>query len=80
MANLNFTRNIGSASLGRSTIGFGSTALSGHVTPVFGQRTVPDRRTIPGIGYVHFVYTFYNTILPKGDQFGLADISSQYLL
>lgn len=50
MANLNFTRNIGGSSLGRSSVGFGSSAMSGHVTPVFGQRAPPDRRGIPSIG------------------------------
>lgn len=50
MANLNFGRNIGSSSLGRSNVGFGSTSISGHVTPVFGQRPPSDRRGIPGLG------------------------------
>lgn len=49
MANLNFTRNIGGNSLGRSNVGFGSNSMSGHVTPVFGQRQ-SDRRGMPTIG------------------------------
>ncbi|XP_044735169.1 regulator of gene activity isoform X2 [Chrysoperla carnea] len=70
MANLNFTRNIGSASLGRSSVGFGSTTLSGHVTPVFGQRTVPDRRSVPGIG----------SSGPMGSMTALGGYSSQSTL
>lgn len=50
MANLNFTRNIGGSSLGRSTVGFGANPMSGHVTPVFGQRAPSDRRGLPTIG------------------------------
>ncbi|KAK4885115.1 hypothetical protein RN001_001386 [Aquatica leii] len=50
MANLNFTRSIGGSSLGRSNVGFGSSSMSGHVTPVFGQRTPSDRRGMPGLG------------------------------
>jgi len=50
MANLNFTRNIGGNSLGRSNVGFGSSSMSGHVTPVFGQRAPSDRRGMPGLG------------------------------
>ncbi|XP_019879549.1 CCR4-NOT transcription complex subunit 2 [Aethina tumida] len=49
MANLNFTRNIGGNSLGRSSVSFGNNSMSGHVTPVFGQRA-PERRTIPSMG------------------------------
>lgn len=52
MANLNFTRNIGGNSLGRSNVGFGSSSMSGHVTPVFGQRAPSDRRGMPGLGLV----------------------------
>lgn len=50
MANLNFTRNIGGGGLGRSSVGFGASSMSGHVTPVFGQRAPPDRRGIPTLG------------------------------
>lgn len=50
MANLNFTRNIGGSSIGRPSVGFGSTSMSGHVTPVFGQRTPSDRRGMPALG------------------------------
>lgn len=50
MANLNFTRNIGSSNLGRSSVGFGNTSMSGHVTPVFGQRPPSDRRGMPALG------------------------------
>ncbi|KAB0795682.1 hypothetical protein PPYR_09743 [Photinus pyralis] len=50
MANLNFTRNIGGSSLARSNVGFGGSSMSGHVTPVFGQRAPSDRRGMPGLG------------------------------
>lgn len=50
MANLNFTRNIGGGSLARSNVGFGGSSMSGHVTPVFGQRAPSDRRGMPGLG------------------------------
>ncbi|XP_017767831.1 PREDICTED: regulator of gene activity isoform X2 [Nicrophorus vespilloides] len=49
MANLNL-RNIGGSSLGRSSVGFGSNSVSGHVTPIFGQRAPTDRRGLPTIG------------------------------
>lgn len=51
MANLNFTRNIGGNSLGRpASVGFGNNSMSGHVTPVFGQRAPAERRGIPAMG------------------------------
>lgn len=50
MANLNFTRNIGTSSIGRSSVGFNNTSMSGHVTPVFGQRPPSDRRGISALG------------------------------
>lgn len=51
MANLNFTRNIGGNSLGRpASVGIGNSSMSGHVTPVFGQRALSDRRGIPAMG------------------------------
>jgi len=49
MANLNL-RNIGGNSLSRSSVSFPSNTVSGHVTPIFGQRPPADRRGIPGIG------------------------------
>lgn len=63
MANLNFTRNIGGNSLGRSSVSFGSNSMSGgHVTPVFG-RAPSERRTLPTMGYaikkISFVLFFH---------------------
>lgn len=81
MANLNFTRNIGSSSLGRSNVGFGSTSISGHVTPVFGQRPPSDRRGIPGIGNASQMNTM-NTLSYGSlhSVFGSADTSTPPLL
>ncbi|GLV40536.1 Regena [Carabus blaptoides fortunei] len=82
MANLNFTRNIGSGSLGRSSVGFGNTSMSGHVTPVFGQRPPSDRRGMPSIGNANQMGTM-NTLSGYGSLhsvFGSTDTSTPPLL
>ncbi|CAH0551069.1 unnamed protein product [Brassicogethes aeneus] len=74
MANLNFTRNIGGNSLGRSSVSFGNNSVSGHVTPVFGQR-VPERRTISTMGNSNQMgsmsslggYSSFNSVFGTGD-------------
>ncbi|ENN72020.1 hypothetical protein YQE_11311, partial [Dendroctonus ponderosae] len=79
MANLNFTRNIGGSSLGRSSVSFGSNSMSGHVTPVFGQRPPSERRTIPSMGNSNQMgnmntsmntlggYSSFNSVFGSGD-------------
>ncbi|CAH1125898.1 unnamed protein product [Ceutorhynchus assimilis] len=79
MANLNFTRNIGGSSLGRSSVSFGSNSMSGHVTPVFGQRPPSERRTIPPMGNSNQLgnmntsmnslggYSSFNSVFGSGD-------------
>ncbi|VEN64787.1 unnamed protein product [Callosobruchus maculatus] len=75
MANLNFTRSIGGNSLGRTSVSFGSNSMSGHVTPVFGQRTPSERRTLPAMGNSNQVgnmntlgnYSF-NSVFGSGDS------------
>ncbi|XP_063908103.1 regulator of gene activity [Zophobas morio] len=75
MANLNFTRNIGGSSLGRSSVSFGSNSMSGHVTPVFGQRAPSDRRGIPAMGNSSQMgnmnslggYSSFNSVFGSGD-------------
>ncbi|XP_050296384.1 CCR4-NOT transcription complex subunit 2 isoform X2 [Anthonomus grandis grandis] len=80
MANLNFTRNIGGSSLGRSSVSFGGNSMSGHVTPVFGQRPPPERRTIPPMGNSNQMgnmnttsmnslggYSSFNSVFGSGD-------------
>ncbi|KAK9892214.1 hypothetical protein WA026_019018 [Henosepilachna vigintioctopunctata] len=76
MANLNFTRNIGGNSLGRASVGFGNNSVSGHVTPVFGQRPPSDRRGIPSIGNANQMgnvnsiggYANFNGVFGAGDS------------
>lgn len=75
MANLNFTRNIGGNSLGRASVGFGNNSMSGHLTPVFGQRAPSDRRGIPSMsnsnqmGNVNSLggYSSFNSVFGSGD-------------
>ncbi|XP_044746486.1 CCR4-NOT transcription complex subunit 2 isoform X1 [Coccinella septempunctata] len=76
MANLNFTRNIGGNSLGRpASVGFGNSSMSGHVTPVFGQRAPSDRRGIPSMGTTGQMgnvnalggYNSFNAVFGSGD-------------
>lgn len=79
MANLNFTRSIGGSSLGRSSVSFGSNSMSGHVTPVFGQRPPSERRTIPPMGNSNQMgnmntsmnslggYSSFNSVFGSGD-------------
>ncbi|XP_066154207.1 CCR4-NOT transcription complex subunit 2 isoform X1 [Euwallacea fornicatus] len=79
MANLNFTRNIGGGSLGRSSVSFGNNSMSGHVTPVFGQRPPSERRAIPSMGNSNQMgnmntsmnslggYSSFNSVFGSGD-------------
>ncbi|XP_060534535.1 CCR4-NOT transcription complex subunit 2 [Cylas formicarius] len=75
MANLNFTRSIGGSSLGRPSVSFGSNSMSGHVTPVFGQRPPSERRTIPSLGNSNQMgnmnslggYSSFNSVFGSGD-------------
>ncbi|CAH1111237.1 unnamed protein product [Psylliodes chrysocephalus] len=75
MANLNFTRNIGGNSIGRTSVSFGSNSMSGHVTPVFGQRTPSERRGLPSLGNSNQMgnmntlggYSSFNSVFGSGD-------------
>ncbi|XP_023017156.1 CCR4-NOT transcription complex subunit regena isoform X1 [Leptinotarsa decemlineata] len=75
MANLNFTRNIGGNSLARTSVSFGNNSMSGHVTPVFGQRTSSERRTLPAMGNNNQMgnmntlggYSSFNSVFGSGD-------------
>ncbi|CAG9860620.1 unnamed protein product [Phyllotreta striolata] len=75
MANLNFTRNIGGNNIGRTTVSFGNNSMSGHVTPVFGQRTPSERRTLPLVGNSNQLsnmntlggYSSFNSVFGSGD-------------
>ncbi|XP_050509326.1 regulator of gene activity [Diabrotica virgifera virgifera] len=75
MANLNFTRNIGGNNLGRTSVSFGSNSMSGHVTPVLGQRIPSERRALPTMGNANQMghmstlggYSSFNSVFGSGD-------------
>ncbi|XP_056635318.1 CCR4-NOT transcription complex subunit 2 [Diorhabda sublineata] len=75
MANLNFTRNIGGGNIGRTSVSFGSNSMSGHVTPVFGQRAPSERRNLASMGNSNQMghmstlggYSSFNSVFGSGD-------------
>ncbi|XP_076267958.1 CCR4-NOT transcription complex subunit regena isoform X2 [Rhynchophorus ferrugineus] len=79
MANLNFTRTLGGNNLARTSVGFGNNPMSGHVTPVFGQRPSSERRPVPSMGNSNQMgnintsmntlggYSSFNSVFGSGD-------------